>query len=1046
MKTQLLLCFFFACTLTSLQAQWEQTKGPEGGNVSHLLRDKDRLWAATGSGLWYSTDEAATWHQHPGIPTNYTVFALHRHTNNALYLLARTYDPVVLDYVYPVFKSTDDGQTWAVISEVPFWYPGTIRFHSIKGKLFVREDNDFFESPDQGLNWQEIVRPADYAGITNDSATMIAQDYEKGVFISTDASASWQQIADSSAHFSSFYFVKGNLILGEKWLGSGTGYAEVISQDLGQTWNDFSGPPNPMNYGLQFFDGGGDTILGISDIIYYSTDLGASWQQWGNPSEQFILPAILTGFGALGYNAAGVWKYSYDTGEWQRANTGLRTSSIYALRCNNNYLFARTADGLFRSPDDGEHWQQIDIPFYLYDTNFEVGGDSLYLTGYGTVMFCTANGSSDWDTLATTGTYSPDHISIQGGKIVWEEDNALMIIDRQTGTTESLEFPPGSTFHFNHFLRIIGNRYVYSDNDGSVYVSDDQGNTWTQTLDQWLPGNNVGNRLEYFLSRLFLCTRNGIYISADNGTSWSGPFTSGLPSSQFGDVPDITSMTVSGNFLILATGSRTYLSTNLGADWQLFNEGFNDARPFVLDSRGDQLFAGTRNDGVWRRFVDLELLGGTVYHDDNDNGARDAGEAPFPGRLLETQPSGFLSVSQSDGAYSMFADLTNDTLRIVPFSPYVTVNPAFRLASQAASGLDFGVHLTSGIKDLEVTLTNVQPFNPGFPTSLVITCRNKGTVALNPVVVLSLDSAFYYSSATPLPDSLIGLFEMAWHLPTLEPFQSADIQVWGATLVPAVPGDIIQARASIYPVDQDMQPSDNIAELREIVVASYDPNDKQVSPENISPAQIADGERLTYTIRFQNTGTFPATFVRIVDTLDQNFDIATLQVLSASHPFTWSLRGQNVLEFFFDQVNLPDSSSNEPASHGFVKYSVRPKADVTLGTSLPNRAFIYFDFNVPVETNTTGTVVAWSLHIYQPESNNPLVISPNPGSQWVDIQRNEPESVWMTVSDAMGKIILNQNVAEKNIRLDIHDWPSGMYRVLILGKSGKQGGIIIVQR
>lgn len=156
----------------------------------------------------------------------------------------------------------------------------------------------------------------------------------------------------------------------------------------------------------------------------------------------------------------------------------------------------------------------------------------------------------------------------------------------------------------------------------------------------------------------------------------------------------------------------------------------------------------------------------------------------------------------------------------------------------------------------------------------------------------------------------------------------------------------------------DATPDDNTFVLKATVTGSYDPNDKQVWPAFIKPAQIASGEPLLYTIRFQNTGTYPAERVRLVDTLDARLDLASLQVISASHSFTWRILGGHVLEVLFDQIQLPDSLSNEAGNHGFFSFSIKGKPYLLLGERLRNRAYIYFDFNSPVVTNTVVTEVS----------------------------------------------------------------------------------------
>lgn len=132
------------------------------------------------------------------------------------------------------------------------------------------------------------------------------------------------------------------------------------------------------------------------------------------------------------------------------------------------------------------------------------------------------------------------------------------------------------------------------------------------------------------------------------------------------------------------------------------------------------------------------------------------------------------------------------------------------------------------------------------------------------------------------------------------------------------------------------------------VVSSLDPNDKTSSPAMGIPQ---DGW-LNYTVRFQNTGNSYAQTIYLLDTLDTNLDAATFELLSWSHENQTTLNG-NIVRFNFPGIHLPDSNSNEAGSHGYVQYRVKTKANLPIGTHIRNTAYIYFDFNPAVVTNTT---------------------------------------------------------------------------------------------
>lgn len=107
------------------------------------------------------------------------------------------------------------------------------------------------------------------------------------------------------------------------------------------------------------------------------------------------------------------------------------------------------------------------------------------------------------------------------------------------------------------------------------------------------------------------------------------------------------------------------------------------------------------------------------------------------------------------------------------------------------------------------------------------------------------------------------------------------------------------------------------------VTNSFDPNDKTAFGPTPKGDQVTlkDAE-LQYLIRFQNTGTDTAFRVVIRDTLQARFDPSSIRTLASSHPCRFSLRHNNLAEWHFDPIALPDSTTSEPNSHGFVLFQV----------------------------------------------------------------------------------------------------------------------------
>jgi uncharacterized repeat protein (TIGR01451 family) len=146
-----------------------------------------------------------------------------------------------------------------------------------------------------------------------------------------------------------------------------------------------------------------------------------------------------------------------------------------------------------------------------------------------------------------------------------------------------------------------------------------------------------------------------------------------------------------------------------------------------------------------------------------------------------------------------------------------------------------------------------------------------------------------------------------------------------------------------------------------IVLCSFDPNDKLVVPAGIKDDRyVLFTDTLHYTVRFQNTGNAEAIDVTILDTLDQNMDMNTFEVISSSHPVYTSL-DDHAVKFYYPNIWLPDSLSNEPESHGFVSYQVQAKDPIEEFSLVKNKADIIFDFNTPVITDPVHNTFVSSI-------------------------------------------------------------------------------------
>jgi uncharacterized repeat protein (TIGR01451 family) len=279
------------------------------------------------------------------------------------------------------------------------------------------------------------------------------------------------------------------------------------------------------------------------------------------------------------------------------------------------------------------------------------------------------------------------------------------------------------------------------------------------------------------------------------------------------------------------------------------------------------------------------------------------------------------------------------------------------------------------MNDLRVHFSGIPPV-PGFTRTYYLNYMNVGTTVLNATLTFDHDASLIYVGASNSGTHAGNT--VTWNLGNLFPGDWGTVTCQLTIPVNTVIGTALPFQATISPIVGDVAPGDNVDGADMIVLSSYDPNDKAAVPAGVgNSGDIAPGTRLTYTIRFQNTGNFYATDVILRDTLDGDFDQSTLEVIGGSHPFTWH-NDFGKLAFEFRNIMLPDSNTNEPGSHGHVVYRISPKSTLPLGTELTNTAHIYFDFNSAIVTNTTLNTLATLVAVQPGRNNIHLGVAPNP--------------------------------------------------------------------
>ncbi|HRG58044.1 MAG TPA: isopeptide-forming domain-containing fimbrial protein [Bacteroidia bacterium] len=448
---------------------------------------------------------------------------------------------------------------------------------------------------------------------------------------------------------------------------------------------------------------------------------------------------------------------------------------------------------------------------------------------------------------------------------------------------------------------------------------------------------------------------------------------------------------------------------------------------------------------------------GTVFVDDNADCIFNTGDTFIPyASIVVTDQGGatyLYSFADSAGHYSIGLPLgVNFNISVSSYMlSNVTVScPSGGSYAAVATGttqnLDFGITCNNQY-DLEVNLHGWR-FRPGFVGWLNTSVYNNSCYpANNASSVLNLDPLVSYSSDYwGIPSSSVVGQDVNW--------TNLSAGWWGLshhagteiyTPLSAQIGDSVCFTYSASPTLNDADPSNNTMTKCYVVSNSWDPNAKEVYPQGLGPqGYVPQNTNFEYTIHFQNTGTDTAYNISVVDTIDVDLDFSTLVVTGSSHPMTINVIDNHIMKFNFYNIMLPDSGANMAGSEGFVTYKVKAKPNAIAGTEWKNTAYIYFDFNEAIITNTTLNTLDMTTGIENMANLN-LQLSPNPANDNVLVNFEQQFTGKLVITDITGRIVkdINVNNASK-FNLNTSDLSNGSYQITTIGNMNSNAKIQVM--
>ncbi|HEX5003268.1 MAG TPA: T9SS type A sorting domain-containing protein [Bacteroidia bacterium] len=546
MKFRLLILSCLCLLLHSYsQAQWVQTNGPYGGTATCLASSGNTLYIGTSANcVWSTNDNGNSWTRNCP-PTSTTV--------NYVETLCVQDSFLIAGGGGTISRSSDNGNTWNFMNAPGYGNQSCTAV--LSNNIFMGTCCGVIRSTDDGLNWVAVnngLGNAQVLCLLAYGSTLYAGTLYNGIFKSTDLGNTWT--SDSLGLDGAYVYGIAIDDLNQLYAATSTG----MYKKFGVWWLIESNGLTDLNCIALACSGSHLITASNSGHLSYSTDYGNSWS-----------PSTL--------------------------NDDLY---VYQLTFHNNYAFAATYNGVFRSADFGMTWTETSGGLLNTRVNHLVKDDSVLIAGFGLYyggLHTSSDSGATWNHVNNAFAYSPVSSLLVSDTLVFAGVSAVsngtpggIYRSGDHGTTWVSSDAGIPTYHKAIASVVDNGNYLFAAGvHGNVYRSPDNGATWNLVLNTLPPGVNISSAVVSDTTVL-LHTSAGLMMSTDNGTTW-------VPSGTGTFTGQIYGLFVSGNTIYVQTtlgGLNEYISTDNGLTWTT-NTTFPNAAMKAIASSGSTIFRGT---------------------------------------------------------------------------------------------------------------------------------------------------------------------------------------------------------------------------------------------------------------------------------------------------------------------------------------------------------------------------------------------------------------------------------------------------------------------
>ncbi len=600
----LVICVLGCIGVTTLTAQWYESKGLEGGQISCITEHNGIVLVGNinNGGASRSTDDGKTWTDaSAGLqsPDVYQVFG----SGDAFYASTTA----------GLHRSTDGAKTWQLVYQDDY---GPIAGFSSIGKYICAFDaQGLLISPNDGLTWFALYSATQtgpyYESLCTWRGNFVAGTSDSGVYYSTDLGQSWKSLGVGGKKLEARVLLSIDDTLFAIVLGN-------VLYRLDSPQSQWTQVMDSTNLGLTFnlICAARDSLVAatLRSGVYVSPNAGRRWINANigdSIPDATCMVATPTSI-LIGTGGRGVLRSSRATMQWSRSNTDMRAQTILCIDQIGDRVVVGCYDGVWYSDDRAEHLMRSQMPPYCGRVTSLVHEGPTSYASTTTGLYRSQDSASTW-----TRVGSVSGIACMHGDTVWFVVQQKINMSTDGGKTMK------EVSRLNDAEKITAMRYY----KGTIYVLTTD--YLLITADAFKTTRHIGDypKIPYLASCLYV---DDSYIVVAHGSTVSWTTNQGVSwSKRIDSDASLEAVDVVNKKVLLASGALYTIYSALSFDGYLFNASSNLPRMQLraLTHDDQRCYAGTLTHGLWWRSLD-QLMDA----DENNSPLETLEVSPLPAR------------------------------------------------------------------------------------------------------------------------------------------------------------------------------------------------------------------------------------------------------------------------------------------------------------------------------------------------------------------------------------------------------------------------------